>query len=202
MHHFRWEILNFWLSVIQKFVSKKWIHWRRIARPSSLSSEFVFMPSTSVPSLSFFSSLCSPHFSPSFTLFLSFTPYISWWLTCVSVMSLTPSFSLCLTAPFRSTSLTWNNVTVSPPHPFTNLTLLYFRCCACLPTSTHIFYLFIFYISCQSVVALGVSVFCWSVIFRLLLTVSLPSPRLFVSPLDSGRLIIFVEQQCAFVSSD
>lgn len=161
MHRFRRETLNFSLSVIQKFVEVDASEEDCLA---VLLLVKVFRVSLHPFRLPF------PHHSPLppfLTLFhsLSFTPYIPWWLTCVSVMSLTPSLLLCLTAPFRST-LEPETMWRSPPH---TLLHIFPSCISCaVPVFTPLAalfssFVFFFYISCRSVVALGDSVFCWSV---------------------------------------
>lgn len=116
--------------------------------------------------LSAFLSTCSdfvPSFSvsPSFTLCLYFTPHIPCWLTCVSLMSLTLSLLLCLTAPFRSTlkpETKWRSL-----HTLLHIFLSFISCASLSFLLQSYFFFCLFHISCQLVVALGVSVFCWSV---------------------------------------
>lgn len=150
-------LVSAWCKSLQK-----WTRQRRIAWLSYLSncSEFLFILSASLSHIT----PLFPLLSPSFTLFLSFTPYVPWWLTCVSVMSLTPSLLLCLTAPFRS-ALEPETMWRSPPHTLLHIFPSCISCAALVFTPLVALFspFFFFYISCRSVVALGESMFCWSV---------------------------------------
>lgn len=193
MHHFKGEDH----STAKCF--QKWTHWTSMAPLSSLSSKCVSSSSSpSRPPVLRFSTLFPPFLALVHSVSLFHTFHLMVVDMCLS--NVCDSVFRALVSQLHLGQL--SKLKQCDGLPSTPFYISHFDLFPVLLLSFHLCSYIFFCIRCQSVVAQGVSVFCWSVIFHLPLAVSLLSPQLFVSPLDSGRLIIFVEQQCAFVSSD